>query len=419
MQLGWPLPKRKEWIQRLKSEPAKRLDSIFFQGRLQDLSVHTVPIEFPKYRLDNGRTRSAQAEWLATHPDLPKDLFTADLESDRAQVDQHKILSKMLGRGEKELLKYFTKHDQSDRLILTELGFVLNGNRRLCAMRQLIEQDKTTHGPRFAHVNVIILPPATDLDLDRLEARLQISEDIKAEYSWTAKAFMLRTRRDEHRFDEKELSALYDIPKSEITDLLDMLSLGEAYLEDRGKARQFGLIDKSEFAFRQLNKNRGKLNTEQKKEIFEKLSYCFIDDAGEGRVYATIPDIAKHFDKILSNIHQQFPSESIPTTGSAAEILGVGHVDLDPALNIVDDEKNFEKVREVAAETIESEKLQEKEQSRGTKVISALKKSSESLAIALSDWKNAKSKKEIAEVAIVLEQQIKELRAKIDADSKN
>src|SRR5216684_4710957 len=141
MELGWPLPKRKELIQRLKQEPNKKTAVLPFQGRLQEFSRHRVPISFPKYRLDNGRTRSAQVEWLALHPELPKDLFTADLESQAAQSTQHNILKSMFGQGDKELLRYFRKHEQADPLILTELGFVLNGNRRLCAMRELINED--------------------------------------------------------------------------------------------------------------------------------------------------------------------------------------------------------------------------------------------------------------------------------------
>ena len=150
MQLGWPLPKRREMLQRLSKEPGKTFHTVYFQGRRQDLPVRVVSLDLPKYRLDNGRTRSAQAAYLAQHPDLPPEFFRTDVESDAAQKAQHEILKVMLGSGEKDLLRFFRKRDQMQPLILTDLGFVLNGNRRLCTFRELVAQDTPEHTLEFA-----------------------------------------------------------------------------------------------------------------------------------------------------------------------------------------------------------------------------------------------------------------------------
>ena len=42
--------------------------------------------------------------------------------------------------SEKGLLNYFKKNELELPLVLTDLGFVVNGNRRLCAMRILHER---------------------------------------------------------------------------------------------------------------------------------------------------------------------------------------------------------------------------------------------------------------------------------------
>jgi len=221
MELGWPLPKRKDLIQKLNQEPLKLVHTVYFQGQRQDLAMRRVPIGLPKYRLDNGRTRSAQAAYLSRHSDLPESLFQRDSESDVAQRAQHEILKSMLGTGEKDLMRYFRTREQMQPFILTDLGFVLNGNRRLCALREIIEQDEVgQHKKRFEHVDIVILPPADQHDLDKLEAIYQLTEDIKAPYSWTARAYMLRARRNEDDFDEQELSAIYQLPVSEVSDLL-------------------------------------------------------------------------------------------------------------------------------------------------------------------------------------------------------
>ena len=145
MELGWPLPKRKDHIRRLADAQVKETYRVPFQGRQQPLPIRLVPIGFPKYRLDNGRTQAAQAEYLAKHPERPADFFRRDLESEEAHRAQHEILKEMItGGGEKDLLRYFKGREQTQPFILTDDGFVVNGNRRLTAFRELIAEDATT-----------------------------------------------------------------------------------------------------------------------------------------------------------------------------------------------------------------------------------------------------------------------------------
>ena len=61
-----------------------------------DLPVLRVPVNLPKYRLLNGRTASAQEEWLAKHPDKQEDFFRQDPESDEVQRVQHELLGKLV-----------------------------------------------------------------------------------------------------------------------------------------------------------------------------------------------------------------------------------------------------------------------------------------------------------------------------------
>jgi len=279
MELGWPLPKRRDMIRRLAESPSRETYRVRFQGRSQVFPIRRVPLGFPKYRLDNGRTQAAQAEYVATHRGLGLDFFSRDLESIEAHRVQHGLLKKMIhDDGDRDLLKFFTDHEQDQPFILSDEGFVVNGNRRLCALRELYESDQADFA-KFQDIDVVFLPPADARDIDRLEAILQIAEDIKATYSWTATAFMLRKRRDEHRFTEKELAQLYEFSETDIKELLDMLSIAEAYLEDRGTPKQYGKIEKSEYAFRQLLKMRRKFKAEAEKEVFERipvgpLPYC-------------------------------------------------------------------------------------------------------------------------------------------------
>ena len=94
-EFGAPLLTRKSEIA-AKTSASTTLYPLEVMGKYQRLKQITVRIGFPVYRIENGRTRTFQREYLATHPDAPADLFTLDPESLEAQRAQHQILQKLV-----------------------------------------------------------------------------------------------------------------------------------------------------------------------------------------------------------------------------------------------------------------------------------------------------------------------------------
>ena len=205
MQYGWPYPKRIDLLKKSADDrnTTKETWPIEFQGKIQHLKVERVPLEMPKYNLQNGRTTTAQKTYLARNPTVAKDVFTADPESDLAQIKQHEILKGML--ADKSLFNYFKKNPQKEPLFLTPSGFVLNGNRRLCALRELYASDPKQYA-EFASVQVAVLPSSDQRALSDLEFNLQIKEDIRADYSWTAEAAMFKQRASEYNYTQEEIA---------------------------------------------------------------------------------------------------------------------------------------------------------------------------------------------------------------------
>jgi hypothetical protein len=419
MQLGWPLPKRKDFIEKLSRTTGRPVHTVFFQQRRIDLPTHPISVEFPKYRLDNGRTRSAQAAYLAQHPEMPLDLFDRDAESETAQKAQHEILKAMLGGGEKDLLRFFSQREQMQPFILTDLGYVLNGNRRLCAFRELITQNKLEYEPRFGTIDVVFLPPADDRDLDRLEALYQLTEDIKEPYSWTARAYMLRVRKKEHKFSNAELSAIYQIPETDVDELLAMLSLAEEFLEQENEPNRYARVDDDEFAFRQLLKARGKLTDETSKEALQQLAFCVIEKWDEGRLYAVIPRIAENLDEVRNAIKSDFSSTPRTKTNEAAALLGLSSIPVDPVSTVLADKGNRKKVREILADVLEAAAERKREAKRENRVITRLTRAHELLSSALADIESAGDRisllRKVGEIAATVDQ----LGKKLDADSEN
>lgn len=386
MQLGYPYPKRTAHLKKLYGTLAKRTYDVRFQGKLQTFPIHNVPVELPKYRLNNGRTLAAQAQYLAKHPDLPTDFFKKDLELEDAQNAQHEILRRMVDEraAREELLDFFRRNEQEQPLILNHDGFVVNGNRRLCAMRILLAEDKQKH-KRYEHLDIVILPPATEEEIDDLEAELQIHQDIKADYAWTARAFLYKWRKIEHSYTDDDIARRYQLGKGEVREWIQMLEYADRYLASRDKVEQYEEVEADEYAFRQLTKNRSKLfKTEGQRNVFEQISYCLIDDPEGGRLYEKIPSAGRFFDKVVSRLREDLKLQPVTTTPSDGSLLGGVPDEVSDVLAAVEDKKNSARVRDIVIDVVDGEVAKEKEQKRSDFVFSQVRKASTALIEALN-----------------------------------
>lgn len=412
MELGWTYPKRKKLIENLIKTTSPNTYPVPFQNRDQYFSVYPIPINLPKYRLNNGRTYAAQAEYLAKNPQLPSNFFTADPESDAAIKVQHDLLKEMI--GEKDLYNFFKTKKQVAPLILTHEGFVLNGNRRLCAMRELLESDHSKYN-HFEHIDVVILPPAEEKDIDELEARLQIHKDIKADYSWITFALMLKRRQEDHEYTVDDLARLYDMKPAEINELVDMLAYAEDYLKERNWTGEYHRVEQAKYAFEQIRKKRSKFNTEQEKEVFEKISYSLLDNPEGGRLYDSIPESANYLEKILDRIEDELEIPQREEEVVVEDLLGVKdigiHRNFKGIIDVFGDEKNRKNVREIVIDIVKGEQLKEEEKKRKNFVLNQMKKANAALTDAANAISPETSKSGIGEQIEAIDTSLSKLRS--------
>lgn len=402
MELGWPLPKRREFLKTKFAEKSEKTHPVPFQGKMQYLPVHQAPIGLPLYRLENGRTTGKQAEYLSTHPDAASDFFRADTESAAAQKAQHQILTE-LARGSKNLFKEFEQEPQIEPIILTSLGYVVNGNRRLSTWRDLYESNRTKFD-RFRSIQVVILPLVEDKEIDRVEAELQLKEDLKADYSWTATALMMREKMERFGYTEEELVALYTREKKDLIELLDSLDYAEQYLEARDIPSKYSEVDAKEYAFIQMVRTRRKWKpTEPEKEVFEKAAFCLTDEAGEGRrIYSEIPKVAEHLEDIVGSISSEFDvqTEGVDTNTALANIA-----------QFLEEKENFESARLVIRDAIEAAAHTKKNQKKKDYVVSMVQKARTSLVDAKNNIQDDSTKNGVAKALDDIEALLADLRA--------
>lgn len=417
--LGWALPKRLDYFQDA-TKRATETHRLRFQGTLLTLPLFSAPIELPKYRLENGRTVSLQAEWLADHPEELRGFFRNDPESDRAQGVQHQLLLELIkGRG---LRDYFTEtsNKQLDPIILDTNGFVVNGNRRLCCWRELYSGDQSRY-EHFSHVRAVVLPPADDKAIDRLEAELQVAQDIRDDYTWDTLANMLYERKVQHGYTIDDLADLYEKKPIEIRELLEMREYALQYMASRGKPNHWKMVrgKGTDYAFRKLLKARKRASSIVDKFVVENVTFTLLDDAeGFGRLYEAIPLLAEQLPKLKERLRKELGIEtaggekvSDPTgffSDSAPDMEDVA------LMGTLDLEEHRKTIREIAKDVIDETRSQDAEERNSTYVRRMLQRANSHIQSAATGISSDSSKLGIAEQLASIDDTLAVIRKWLD-----
>lgn len=276
-----------------------------YRGKYRPLKIIEVPIEFLIYRIENIRTKSLQKQWLVSHPDYGKDFFIANPNSIEVQEAQHQILMSL---ADKEgLLDAFKKGklQQKEALIVTDDGVVVNGNRRLCVWRTLYYSDRVKYN-YFQTVRVAVLPDHDPQGVYDLEVALQIHSDMKAEYTWHSIAADYKEKVDQG-VDLSKFAQKQGKSSDEINRLIECYEYAEQYLESIGHTDEWSLVDKQEFAFRQIVNSRKVLSNPGDKELFQEIAKAMLQTPASGdRLYKQIPKVAKNLSTIAPKLSEVF-----------------------------------------------------------------------------------------------------------------
>ena len=277
-----------------------------YRGRYRPLPVIEVPIEMLVYRIENIRTKSLQKQWLAQHRDLPRDLFVRDPFSIETQENQHQVLKLLVDK--ENLLKTFRDNDklqQTEPLICSNDGIVVNGNRRLCAWRELYYNNRIKYA-HFQTVRVAVLPDNDPQGMYDLEVALQIHSDMKAEYVWHAIAADYQERFDSG-MDIGVLAAKQNKKPEEISTYIECYNYAAQYLESIGHPDEWTLVDKQEYAFKQIVIGRKNIVNPGDKELFQEISKAMLQTPAVGdRLYKQIPKVISSLSAIAPKLQEVF-----------------------------------------------------------------------------------------------------------------
>jgi hypothetical protein len=260
------------------------------------LKIVEVDSDYLMFRLENSRTEIQQLKYLREHPSLPRALFN-NPESNQAQIAQEEILNQLNKSAGKEFSDDLKTRGQDEPAIITNDGYLINGNRRTAALKAL----------EVRYVNCVILPDdTTPKDIYELEQELQISEDFREPYHWINELRNIKKGLEDQRlnYTEKEIASRLRIKEKELQAMRTMLDLLDAFLFWKAIPGQYDYpkLDDAEQIFIQLEKAKKKFNRAPEKfaELKNGVFVLIEEKPSKGRLYGYVTEFIKNFEKIYA-----------------------------------------------------------------------------------------------------------------------
>ncbi len=241
-----PAHAREELIAKSKATPSGLEETYdVFPGKKLDLPKIHIPIGVPVYRMANGRTSIEQLQFIKNAKIDDSDFFAKGEEREDAQVAQHEILAALAREGSDSvavILKVLRESQQTNPLWITARGVVINGNRRLAAMRELLAEDPKKYG-RYVTVECAVLPSLSPEQIEELEIRLQVAPETKLPYGWIHDCLLIEKRLRTKRGEDYVANLLKRKP-ADVRAAIAALNEVNIYLKEwKGAAGDYGLVE--------------------------------------------------------------------------------------------------------------------------------------------------------------------------------
>jgi hypothetical protein len=330
----------------------------------RDLPVIDVELGLLVYRLANYRTQTQQMGFTRAKQ-LPPEFFRAGQEDLSAQQAQHSILVSYAqqGSGDTIIPIYSVLQNsrlQNESLLITREGVVVNGNRRLSAMRELYAADPSAFGA-FASVRAKVLPAGlTAIEIKRIETRLQMTPQTLLPYDWVNEALAIRDLRKLGLPDADIAAEMKLTDVSLIEDALEQLGEAELYLTEYLKAPlQYEKVIPHKQQFIELNKALGRHRDSVQKELARKISYVLTansEDLGR-RAYDYRIAYGTELDKVVTDLSERLgvavPEDSVSEDPPDDDLLSDGTPPIDKYAPILERLSDSAQSKAIAAEIAE------------------------------------------------------------------
>lgn len=386
-----------------------------WRGAPQYKKIISLDVEYLMFRIENSRTEIQQLGYIRRNG-LPKNFFN-DPEASRVQEAQERILIEMIKSKDTgiDFWMDLEKRGQEYPAIITFDGFIVNGNRRVAALKDLKER----------YISCVVLnDDANPRDIYILEQQLQISKDFREDYHWLNELRNIRKGLEDKRLalTEKELADNLRLDERELKEKKFMLELVDAFLLWRGIPDQYDyhLLNDANQIFIELEKaRRNKIfrSDPNKYNDLKNAIFTLLESRPKQRsLYYHVSNLIKHFDQVKNKLSVK-PSnteeeQKIDNTNTLDELIDVGKEEIRESLfNYSLDATNNSKL---IVETIEDVKAENKEKEDAEFVYDAVNNALRQLTGLVIDSDTTKIesiKQKLEEIIVISNELIKEINS--------
>lgn len=319
----------------IESTTLNKEDFYHFRSTKTPLAVIRIPIGIPVYRMENFRTFTEQKEYLAKES-LKSDFFLKGQETESIQQIQHEILSRLAKKGKDKsivpVIDVLRKEKQQEPLLITSNGIMVNGNRRLAAMRELFAEG-TSEAASFKDVTLMVLPAdATAEEIIDIEASLQGKPETKLDYDWIGDAQLVKAQVNIHK-KYYEVSQRLNRNEKDIRNTLSALAEADLYLKDwvNAEGEYSRVKDDGEQFFKDLPKSlEGK--SASLENVSRYIAWSLFDN--RSKLPSRIYDFNAAFGRLSEDVIERFSNNLGISTEKSPEDIS----DDDFAIDIESDE---------------------------------------------------------------------------------
>lgn len=221
-----------------------RIERHWIAGKKRDLEVHQIPLEHLYFNIENGRYADRMIRLRQENPgvaiDAREDKWKEKIE--QMLAGEHQDTSRDKAAFDK-LIEDIEARDQLRPGVVLQDGGVLDGNRRLAALRRLWKKSK--NASKFRLFEAVILPDeTTEEDRWRIEAGLQLGMNERWDYSPVNELLKVRQglRMYEQMIKHKQVpahmspvklvaQAIYGKTEADVQEMDSRLRLIDEYLD--------------------------------------------------------------------------------------------------------------------------------------------------------------------------------------------
>jgi len=341
-------------------------------------------IDVPIYRIANIRTRIEQMKYVSDY-NKPADFFKGTQENESVQQVQHDILVKFAKKGRADsispIIEDLESEGQREALLVSAAGVVVNGNRRLAAMRELFAE-RPRECRHFSHVDCAVLPTnITEQEVMEVEVQLQMRPETKLPYGWVNESLAIQELLENKRTVE-QIASLMNKRKVDIERALGALIEAKLYLADwLGTPEKYQNVEDAGQFFNDLTKGiKGK--TGEALEISRRIAWGLVSSKNLGRrVYDYNFSFGKGTDKVVSELTERLGIEltaksvNMNVEPEALEIdleEDEGTTSLQPLIESFDDNEQRTRVLEELIAVCESIREQDKQIETGRRALASI-----------------------------------------------